>query len=119
MISSNLHTLADWMEANPNRYRFSLHRWALDANLRLIEKASDWQRIQTACVIAHGPAAGLEPRDHEKWPDYQRRVFDLHDKQWLYCFAVRYNKTHSYEIAIKHLRFVADGYDVNYAKDLP
>lgn len=40
-----------------------------------------------ACAAGHGPMAGIAARPDETWSNYERRVFDLTDAEWGWCFA--------------------------------
>lgn len=91
MHRANLEKLAAYLETLPSGYEHfsmfdycNIHGWA-STNPTEADTVTACGTV--ACAIGHGPSAGIPPRPGEDWDDYESRVFQLKNHEWMWCFS--------------------------------
>lgn len=84
---SNLRRLAAYLLGGELKAKFDMLWFDDGGALSLTECGS------VGCAVGHAPFAGIAKRKAEGWAAFSRRVFNLPDDEWSWCFGGRWSDT--------------------------
>ena len=82
MNIKNLETLSKYLKSGNLKADFDMENFTPRGN-----EYSATTCGSVGCAVGHGPYAGIEKFDYEDWHQYQDRVFELDEDNWLWCFS--------------------------------